>query len=293
VIAVLGPGAVGANLAARLSASGHDVVCVARPRTAEGIRRDGITLTAPDRSIVAHPRAADELSESTELLLVTVKAQHLRLALSRVGHAALADGVVMPLLNGLEHPAALRALLGRPVAPGSVSRFSGELETEGKVVQRSPSMLVTVARGDAARAALEKAVEALRGAGIEVEVGADERDVLWGKAARLGALAAATAASGMTVGELRDDPEWRALLEAGIAEGCAVAEADGVPQQPADHWAIIVEMPFDASTSTAADVAAGRPSELDAITGSVVRAGRRCGVPTPVLSDLVERCRQP
>jgi 2-dehydropantoate 2-reductase len=293
VIAVLGPGAVGANLAARLSASGHDVVCVARPATAEGIRRDGITLTAPDRSIVAHPRASEELSEPTDLLLVTVKAQHLGVALARVGHDALADGVVMPLLNGLEHPTALRALLGRPVAPGSVSRFSGELDAEGKVVQRSPSMVVTVARGDAAQGALEKAVEALGRAGVEVGVRADEREVLWEKAARLGALAAATAASGMTVGELRDDPEWRARLEAGIAEGCAVAEADGIAQQPADHWIIIDEMPYDASTSTAADVAAGRPSELDAITGSVVRAGVRLRVPTPVLDDLLARCRQP
>lgn len=293
MIAVLGPGAVGANLAARLSASGHDVVCVARPGTVEGIRRDGITLTAPDRSIVAHPRAAEELSEPTELLFVTVKAQHLSVALARVTHPALAHGVVMPLLNGLEHPAALRALLGRPVAPGSVSRFSGELEAEGNVVQRSPGMVVTVARGDAAPRALEKAVEALRGAGLEVEVRADEREVLWGKAARLAALAAATAASGMTVGELRDDPEWRALLEAGIAEGCAVAAADGIAQQPAEHWAIIDEMPYDASTSTAADVAGGRPSELDAITGSVVRAGVRCGVPTPVLEDLLGRCRRP
>ena len=50
-------------------------------------------------------------------------------------------------------------------------------------------------------------------------------------------------------------------------------------------------MPAGLSTSAARDVAAGRPTELDAITGAVVRAARRLGVPTPTLDDLLERCR--
>jgi 2-dehydropantoate 2-reductase len=52
-------------------------------------------------------------------------------------------------------------------------------------------------------------------------------------------------------------------------------------------------MPAELTTSAGRDAAAGRPTELDAITGSVVRAGRRLGIPTPVLAELLEeaRCR--
>lgn len=293
MIAVLGPGAVGGTLAAMLAAAGEDVVCVARPETAEELRRSGITVVVPEGTIVGRPRVVERLSEATELLLVTVKAHQLDAALGRIDPGAVQAGVVVPLLNGLEHPALLRAAFGLRVAAGSVSRFSGELETVGRVVQRSPGVVVTVAPGDVTRDELEQALTPLRGAGVDVQVGDDEREVLWEKAARLAALAAATAASGRSIGELRADPRWHALLETAIEEGCAVAEADGVPQRPADHWAIIDAMPFEASTSTAADVAAGRPSELDAITGSVARAGVRLGVPTLVLDHLLARCRRP
>src|SRR5207247_1364338 len=109
------------------------------------------------------------------------------------------------------------------------------------------------------------------------------RAVLWEKAARLAPLAAATAATQRPVGDLRDDPEWRGRIEEGIAEACAVAAAEQVELDPAAQWRIVEALPADLTTSTARDVAAGRPSELDAITGSVVRAGLSLDVPTPTL----------
>jgi 2-dehydropantoate 2-reductase len=122
---------------------------------------------------------------------------------------------------------------------------------------------------------------------VDVHIGTSERAVLWNKAARLGPLSAVTALSQKLVGELRADPEWRATLGAAIEESCAVASADGVPISPADQWAVVDWMPADLTTSTARDVAAGTPSELDAIAGSITRAGRRHGVPTPVLDSLL------
>ena len=119
--------------------------------------------------------------------------------------------------------------------------------------------------------------------------------MLWEKLARQAPMAAATAATQRPVGELRSDPEWRARLVEAIAETCAVAAADGVPLRPGAEWEIIESMPPQLTSSTARDIAAGRHSELDAITGAAVRAGRRLGVPTPALEQLLaaaeERCR--
>jgi 2-dehydropantoate 2-reductase len=105
-------------------------------------------------------------------------------------------------------------------------------------------------------------------------------------------LAPVTSIAQRPVSAVRADPEWRPTIEAAIAEACAVATADGAPTAPADQWPIIDSLPEGLTTSAARDVAAGRRSELDAITGAVVRAGRRLGVPTPTLEDLFERCRQ-
>jgi 2-dehydropantoate 2-reductase len=71
-----------------------------------------------------------------------------------------------------------------------------------------------------------------------------------------------------------------------------VAEADGVTLSAEAEWAIIEAMPPLLTSSTARDIAAGVPSELDAITGAAVRAGDRLGVDTPVLTELFEQaCR--
>jgi 2-dehydropantoate 2-reductase len=121
---------------------------------------------------------------------------------------------------------------------------------------------------------------------VETRIGGSEADVLWEKLARQAPLAALTSVTGRPTGEVRDDPRLRAAVE----EACAVAAADGARTTFADQWSIIESLPAELTTSTARDVAAGRPSELDAVAGGVVRAGRRLGVPTPTFEELLELC---
>jgi 2-dehydropantoate 2-reductase len=146
--------------------------------------------------------------------------------------------------------------------------------------------VITFASESLSRAEVEHAADTLRRARIDVRVGQDERRVLWHKLARIAPLTAVTSASGRTVGELRNDDEWRPRLDSAIAEACAVADADGVQLRPAAQWAIIDEMASETTTSAARDVAAGRRSELDAIVGSVLRAADRLGVACPTLTEL-------
>jgi 2-dehydropantoate 2-reductase len=128
-----------------------------------------------------------------------------------------------------------------------------------------------------------------------VRVNGSEAAELWEKLARQAPVAAATTATQRAIGELRTDPEWRTRLEQAIEETCSVAAADGAPLAPATQWEIIDSMPPKLTSSTARDVAAGRPSELDAITGAAVRAARRVGVPAPalegLLADAEDACR--
>jgi 2-dehydropantoate 2-reductase len=104
---------------------------------------------------------------------------------------------------------------------------------------------------------------------------------------RLAPLAAATAITQQTLGALRSDDAWRSTIEAAVTEACAVAAADGVTLNEAAQWEILDTMPASVTTSTARDTAAGRPTELDAILGAVVRAGKRLDVATPTLDRLL------
>ena len=286
-VAVLGPGAVGGALAVRVERSGRRVVCVARRETARALVSDGLTLDGAGPALRARPAAVERLTEPVDLLLVAVKAPELEAALARIEAPA---GLVLPLMNGLDHIGTIRARLGRRVAAGSISRFEAYREGRTRIVEASGPGVVTMASEEASTTDLGRAAELLARAGVEAHILESEKAVLWDKAARLAVLAAATAATGRPVGELRADSEWRPLLETGLEEACAVASADGAPASPAEQWAIIDSLPASLTTSTARDVAAGRPSELDAITGAVVRAGRRLGVPTPTLEELLRRC---
>jgi len=287
-VAVLGPGAVGASLAVRLCLAGVKTLCVARPETAGVVALAGLSVeTRDDGVLTARPEVVERLERPVALLLITVKAPMLEEALERIDPAAVAEGVALPLLNGLEHLEVVRRRLGARVAAGTVSHFQAYRVGRVQVIETTPPPLVTMASdGDLTRRELEAAAELLRRARLEVRVGQSERRVLWHKVARIAPLAAATAITGRPVGELRADPAWRPRLQAAIAEACQVAEADGVSLRPNGQWQIVEEMPVTLTPSAARDFSAGRRTELDAIVGSVLRVAERCGVPCPVLGEL-------
>jgi 2-dehydropantoate 2-reductase len=281
-VAILGPGAVGGVLAAGFLADGVDVVCVAREGTADVIGSEGLTLKRGEHSTTVRPRVTTELDERVELLLVTVKAPALDDAVARI---RAAPTHALPLLNGIEHMQTLRdRLAGTNVAGASVGRIEAWLERPGVVIQPTPSVVITVAP--------DAPVALVRRAGVDVRVDGSAKEVLWEKLARQAATAAVTSIAQLPVGELRSNPLWRDRFRTAVDEACAVAAADGVALSADAEWEIIEAMPPLLTSSTARDIAAGIPSELDAITGAAVRAGRRLGVDTPVLSELYnEACR--
>jgi 2-dehydropantoate 2-reductase len=283
-VAVLGPGAVGTVLAVPLVRAGFRVVCVGREETVQTIEREGLTLVRHGEVLTAKPEAVTELVDDADLLLVTVKAFALDDAIARV---SAERSLVVPLLNGLEHVERLRTFLGGQVVAATIGRLEAFRERPTVVAQTTERpAVITLAPGGGL------AADVLAAAGLELRNGPGERAVLWEKAVRLAPLAAATALTQRTIGELRLDPAWRARLMHALEEACAVAAAEGVELDPAEQWTIIDAMPGDLTTSTARDVAAGRPSELDAVTGAVVRAGLAANVAMPELDRLFEEAEE-
>jgi len=280
-VAILGPGAVGGVIAVGLERAGVPVVCVARRNTADLIRSEGLTLRHGEEVETVRPAVTTELDQPVELLLVTVKAPALEDAVGRIHGPA---ETIVPLLNGIEHMRTIRSRFPRArVVGGTIGFIEAWLERPGVIVQNTLRTVMTVASDARAETA-----ELLRRSGAEVRVGGSEDAVLWEKLARQAPVAAATALTHRPIGELRSDPSWRRRLEDAVVETCRVALADGVELTPEAQWEIIDAMPAGLTSSTARDIAAGRPSELDAITGAAVRAAHRLGVPAPVLESLLE-----
>ena len=288
--AVLGAGGVGGFVAAALARSGAEVTVVARPQTAAALDQAGgftVSSRALGEDFRADPPVATTLADPVDVLFIATKATGLADALERV---PAAPGLVVPLLNGLEHLEVLRARLGSERVAAAVIRIESDRPSAGVIVQTSPGVRVDMAAArPAATDALEGAAGLLRAAGIEARIGDSEAQVMWSKLARLCALALTTSAADRPIGYVRSDPRWRSALEGAVAETVAVANADGARLAAADTLAELDAAHAELGSSMQRDLAAGRPTELNAIAGAVLRAGRRHGLRCPTVQWLAER----
>jgi 2-dehydropantoate 2-reductase len=286
-IAILGPGGVGGLLAGVLDRAGNEVIVVAREDTAELIAERGVDV----RSVIfgdfiAHPRAVTELQEPVDALIVATKAAGLEPALERI---RVEPTVVLPLLNGLDHLTVLRRrFAASSVLAGSI-RVEADRPQAGVVVHTSPFLLVSMASGEpAARPAMQALADALSEAEVPIQILDSEAQVMWSKLVRLNALACTTSAYDKLLGEIRSTPALRADLVGAIEEACAVGKAEGA--RDVDPAIAIDELERAHDTlgsSMQRDIAAGREPELDAIPGSVLRAGARHGIACPTIERLV------
>lgn len=283
-VAVLGPGGIGGLLAALLSRAGHRVVCVAGEETARVLRQDGIRVRSGQfGDFTATVEADTKLREPVDLCLVAVKHTALGEALERVPSDVLgAAALVVPLLNGVEHPDALRERYGEHrVVPG-VIRAESTRVAPGVIEHGTPFTEVDLA-GPPGR--LEGLAGVLEAAGVRVRVAEEEAATLWAKLALLAPFALLTTRYGVPIGDLRTGR--RDELVALVAEAAAVSRACGAPADPAAVLARYDSWPYGTKSSMQRDAEAGRPLELDAIGGALLRAAARHAVPVPVASRLV------
>ncbi|MFD5077645.1 ketopantoate reductase family protein [Streptomyces sp. NPDC058371] len=287
-VAVLGPGGVGGLLAALVARAGHRVICLAGDDTVRTLRADGIHVrSAHFGDFTTAVEADTELREPVDACLITVKHTALDAALERVPAPALGEAaLVVPFLNGIEHPTALRDRYGRGRVAPAVIRVESTRTGPGVIEHASPFAEIDLTGDTVARGRLDALAGALAAAGPAVRVQDDEAATLWAKMSFLAPFALLTTRYGLPLGDVRT--HHRAELTALVEETAAVARACGAPADPAQALARYDAFSPDTKSSMQRDAEAGRALELDAIGGALLRAAKRHGVPTPVASELVE-----
>ncbi|MGY1680044.1 ketopantoate reductase family protein [Geodermatophilus sp. SYSU D01176] len=286
-VAVLGPGGVGGLLAALLARAGAAVTCLASATTAERLRTDGIRVGSGLFGDFTTPvDAAERLAGPVDVLFVCVKATHLDDALERVPADVLGDALVVPLLNGVEHVDRLRRRYpAAGVVPATI-RVESTRTAPGVIEHGSPFVTVDLVAAGGLEQRVQRLADALRQAGVPTRVGDDEPAALWSKLNFLAPLALLTTAAQATAGEVRQSR--REDLIAIVGEVAAVARAEGAPADEEQVVDFFDGVPAGMRSSMQRDAAAGRPIELDAIGGAVVRAAARHGIAVPVTARYVD-----
>lgn len=273
--AVVGTGGIGGLIAAALARAGADVVLLMRP--ASLARYPGRLAL---RSVVlgdfeVEVPATSELDREIDAQWVAVKAMQLEGALELAPPERVGDAIVVPLLNGIDHVDLLRRQY-RNVVAGAI-RVESERSTDWQVTQSSPFLRVELAGAHALAADL-------RTTGIETRIRDDEATLLWEKLAFLAPLALATTALDLPLGDVRSDERYICAQD----EALEVAAAEGARVDADALKALAAAAPSDMRSSMQKDVAAGRPPELDAIAGPIIRGGEKHGIAVPATRALVD-----
>jgi 2-dehydropantoate 2-reductase len=290
-VAVLGPGGVGGLLAALLARRGDRVLCLALPDTAAYLAGNGLELHSRalgDAKVAVE--AATRLERPVDVVFVTVKATQLESALPSVPPEALGDALVVPFLNGVDHVARLRERYPPDQVVAGTIRVETTRVGPGEIEHASPFAIVELAVGNAPRARVDALAARLAETGLDVTVRDDEAQTLWSKLSVLAPIALVTTWTAAPFGEAKKT-HWDDAV-AVAREIVRVARADGAQLDEAATIAILEQIPDQMRSSMQKDAEAGRPIELDAIGGTILRAAGRAGTEAPVTARLVAGLRE-
>jgi len=295
-IAVLGAGAVGGFFGAMLARAGHPVTLIARQAHAQAIERDGLRLQMAGRveSIRVPARTDIAAVAGADLVLFCVKSTNTELAAREMAPHLADDALVLSLQNGVENAATIARHVRQAVVP-AVVYVATAMPEPGLVAHHGRGDLVIgpidarAAQDAALTQRLQALVDLFASAQVPVRISADVMGELWSKLMVNCAYNAISGIAQAAYGKLAALGEVRELQETVVREVVALARAEGVnlPLEPALEAMrkIAGAMPAQLS-STAQDMARGKPSEIDHLNGFVARRGAALGVATPANQAL-------
>ena len=279
-VLVYGAGAIGSWLGGVLSMK-NDVMLVARPAHAEAIRRNGLRITGRT-ALVARPAVVTEVpGEPPDIVFVTTKAYDTAAAIDAL-RAFWRRSTFVTLQNGLGNAEILAAKADRVVA--GTTTHGVTFVKPGEVAHAGAGDTLVGPFAGTTRADAERIADLLTDAGIVTRAVDDPRPELWAKAVVNAAINPLTAVLRRTNGELVRHADLRGLLDRLAREGATAAGAAGIDLDPdgiAAKAAEVATRTAENRSSMLQDIERGRPTEVEAITGALLRAARGRGLALP------------
>ena len=289
-VAVLGAGAVGCFFGGMLARAGHEVTLIGRPAHVDAFKAQGLHFEGLkfDERIPVKASTDPGAVRGARLVLFCVKSTDTEEAAAQIAPFLDADVLVVNLQNGVDNTERIQARISQPVIP-AVVYVATEMAGPGHLKHHGRGDLVIGSPHAAWNESVKTWFEA---AGVPVAVSDNVAGELWAKLVVNCAYNALSAITQLPYGRMIEGPGIRDVMRDVVEETLAIAKASGVSMAPdmLDRtYRIAAAMPTQFS-STAQDLARGKPTEIEHLNGFVVRRGAALGVPTPanrVLCALV------
>ena len=288
-IVVFGAGGVGGYYGGLLACAGHQVTFIARGQHLEAMRAKGLKVLSVHGDFLLHPahvtNKPDEIGRA-DYIVVAVKHFHLLEAAKLMKPLIGPGSTVLPLLNGVDSHQVLTSIHGpEPVVVG-LTNIVSRIEAPGVIRQESQFRRVVAGEMDGRKSSrVQNLLDVWAEWGVETSQPEDIYAHLWTKFLFLASYAGISSLAGVTSGELLSCPETQSLLERAMIEIRELAHRRQIPlDTDVVENALLMLERFESTTTSSMqrDVAAGKPFELEALSGTVVRLGRESQLPTPI-----------
>lgn len=298
-IAIFGTGGVGGYFGGRLAQAGADVHLVARGDHLGALQREGLRVESVRGDFHVDVPATDDPAEigPCEYVLFTVKSFDTEAAARDLGPLLDDDTAVISLQNGLDNEEKLADEVGQEHVVGGVAYIFSTIAEPGVIEHTGGPTSFTIGELDGARSdRAERLLEWCdRAEGMDADLSEAIQTDLWKKAAFICAHAGMTATVRLPVGEIRSQQASWEMYRRIIDEVCRVGRATGIelPDGTVSQWMEFADdLDADSYSSLHYDMTHGKPMELEALHGTIVRRARENGVDVP-MNDAVYAILRP
>ena len=289
-IAVMGAGSIGGYFGGMLAQSGHDVTLIARGKHLETIRKDGLKILNDDGHFLVKCDATDDPTGIgvVDLVLLTVKTYQNDMAIPPLRSLIDSSTSILCLQNGMDSYQSITRLLRiQDPLPGA-AYIEASVQSPGII--RQSGTVVKIVFGELNGTLSSRGTEiqkVLSDSGIDTQFTTDILKTLWTKFLFISTMAGITCLTRETLAQLVPKEDWPNIIIDCMKEIEAVGRRNNinlendVVKTTMDY---ITESLENMQASMHTDLMAGRPLELDALNGAVVRAGKLADIPTPINS---------
>lgn len=293
-VAIVGCGAMGSVYAALMVDAGHDVHAItAWPDHAEAMNTNGLRCEgiSGDRTVPIHGATTTDGIGPCDLVIIATKAFDVEAAAKSCAPLLGPETVVQTIQNGLGSPEVAAPILGADrIAVGVVGGFGASMRGPGHVHHNGMEMIRFGSFAGLPKQLVQASAKIWESAGFKVALFDNIKQMVWEKLIMNVAFSGTSCTTGLTIGEIIDDPDAWKVARGCAEEAIAVARASGITLdvgEPVAHVRKLGGKIPHAKPSMLLDYEAGRRCEIDAINGSIPRLGKPLGVPTPVNDTVV------
>jgi 2-dehydropantoate 2-reductase len=296
-IAILGIGGVGGFIGGKLAAaysgsSGFEVIFVTRGANGDTIRENGLKLITDDGEVVIRPDIVTSDPGSVgpvDLVIVATKTYDLENSVGSLSSSITPHTIILPLLNGVDNTEKLQAVTPQSTVLQGCIYLVSKIIAPGVVQQRGAFYAVHFGGDIALSTEMQHLLELFQKANINAILEDDIQGRIWTKFSFISPVATYTSAHDISLGEILESEEHSAAIKALMTELLTLASALNI-QLPADSieksFAVMAKLPYGTTSSMQADFAAHKPTELETLTGIVVRKASALGISLPAYSAL-------